>query len=192
MTPPNLKPVDFDHPSIGFILEDKLKNLLGGPLMYDSYYKTFGLRGDETVLDFGCGGGIGSKRLARLLNDKGRLTCVDTSKTWINKARTRLKNVPHAETLLGDIRRLKLPEASFDIVTMIHVLHDIVPEDRDGILQALACILKNGGLLFIREPTRESHGIPVEEIRNRLQQASLKESEFKIRKSEYRGKFMKL
>ena len=78
-----------------------------------------------------------------------------------------------------------------DIVTMIHVLHDIPPEDRDDTLQALARILKNGGALFIREPTRESHGMPMRELQERLLRAGLTESENEIRNSEVRGKFIK-
>ena len=48
---------DFEHPSILLVLEDKLKGLLGGSLLYNPYFKTFGLKGNERVLDFGCGRG---------------------------------------------------------------------------------------------------------------------------------------
>jgi hypothetical protein len=41
------KEIDFEHPSLLFIMEDKLKGLLGGPLFYNSYLKTFGLNGSE-------------------------------------------------------------------------------------------------------------------------------------------------
>ena len=61
------KQVDFENPSVLFILEDKLKGLLGCPLLYNRYFRTFGLKGDERVLDFGCGGGAGSRCLAKLL-----------------------------------------------------------------------------------------------------------------------------
>lgn len=44
---------------------------MGGPLLYDKYFKTFGLTGEEQALDFGCGGGAGSKCLAALLNRDG-------------------------------------------------------------------------------------------------------------------------
>ena len=67
----NFKEYDFEHPSILFILEDKLKGLLGGLILYYPYYKTFRLKGNENVLDFGCGGESGSRCPANLLN-KGR------------------------------------------------------------------------------------------------------------------------
>jgi len=73
------KQVDFENPSFLFVLEDMLKNLIGGMLFYNSYYKTFGLKGNEKVLDFGCGGGTGAKYLMKFLNKSGHLTCVDVA-----------------------------------------------------------------------------------------------------------------
>lgn len=73
------KQVDFENPSALFVLEDILKGLIGGPLLYNPYFRTFALGGNESVLDFGCGGGVGSKCLAKLLNEGGHLTCVDIS-----------------------------------------------------------------------------------------------------------------
>ena len=34
------KGYDFEHPSALFILEDKLKGILGRPLLYNPYFKT--------------------------------------------------------------------------------------------------------------------------------------------------------
>jgi len=44
------KEYDFEKPSWLFILEDMLKSFLGGPLLYNPYIKSFGLKGDEKVL----------------------------------------------------------------------------------------------------------------------------------------------
>jgi ubiquinone/menaquinone biosynthesis C-methylase UbiE len=181
---------DFEHPSVLFILEDKLKGLIGGPLLYNPYFKTFGLRGNENVLDFGCGGGAGSQRLAALLKD-GHLTCVDTSRYWIEKARKRLIKYDQAECKSGDIRELDIPDSFFDVISIIHVIHDIDPGDRQGTISTLSRKLKPGGILFIKERIGKSHGMPVEEIRSRLSDAGLKEIECKETKSEYAGKYKK-
>ena len=45
------RPFDFDNPSKLFIIEDLLKDLLGGPLVYTKYYRSLELKGDEKVLD---------------------------------------------------------------------------------------------------------------------------------------------
>jgi len=190
MSDSEFKEHDFEHPSILFILEDKLKVLLGEPLFYTPYYRTFGLQGNENVLDFGCGGGVGSRCLANLLKD-GHLTCVDVSQYWIEKSRKRLRKYSNVECKAGDIREMDIPYSSFDVITTIHVIHDIHPRDRQGTINALSRKLKPGGILFIKERIEKSHGMPVEEIRASFSSADLKEIEHKKTKSEYMGVYQK-
>jgi len=96
--------VDFDNPSFLFVLEDILKNFLGCLLLYNPYIKSFELRGDEHILDFGCGGGTDSKCILDFLNENGYLTCIDTSGYWVKKAEKRLSKYSNVECKLGDIR----------------------------------------------------------------------------------------
>lgn len=182
---------DFDHPSTLFIIEDKLKGLIGRPILYAPYYRTFGLRGNENILDFGCGGGAGSRCLANFLTN-GHLTCVDVSNYWIQKARKRLKKYNNIDCTSGDIRELEIPDSSFDVISIIHVIHDINPGERQGTINALSRKMKAGATLFIKEPIKKSHGMPVEEIRQLLSSVGLKEIEYKETKSEYLGKYQKL
>jgi len=185
------KQVDFENPSFLFVLEDMLKNLIGGMLFYNSYYKTFGLKGNEKVLDFGCGGGTGAKYLMKFLNKSGHLTCVDVAHYWINKAEKRLKKYPNVECKAGEIGELNIHDSSFDVISIIHVIHDIEPAKRQDKINILARKLKKDGTLFIREPVKKSHGMPVEEIQTLLSNAGLKEAEHTENKSEYRGKFIR-
>ena len=187
----DFKQCDFEHPSILFALEDKLKGILGGPLLYNPYFKTFGLKGTERVLDFGCGGGAGSRCLADILSETGHLTCVDVSSHWIAKTRKRLDKYSNVECKAGDIRELDISDSSFDVISTMHVIHDIAPADRQDIVMTLSRKLKAGGIVFIKEPTKKSHGMPVEEIRATLSKAGLKEIEHKETKSEYTGKYQK-
>jgi ubiquinone/menaquinone biosynthesis C-methylase UbiE len=185
------KQVDFDKPSLLFTLEDGLKNLIGEPLFYKPYFTTFGLKGDETVLDFGCGGGVGSRCLRKLLTSQGHLTCVDISSFWINKAKKRLNKYTNVECKSGDIRELEIPENTCDVISIFHVIHDIAPVERQDIINTLSHKLKANGTIFIREPIKESHGMPVEEIRTLLSGAGLTEIEYKVTKSDYMGKCQK-
>jgi ubiquinone/menaquinone biosynthesis C-methylase UbiE len=182
---------DFEHPSALFVFEDMLKGLIGGPLLYNSYFKTFGLKGDEKVLDFGCGGGAGSRCLLKLLNQNGRLTCVDTSNFWIEKARKRLSKYSNVECYAGDMRELKIPDSTFDVITVFHVIHDIPPAERRDVVRELSKKLKKDGTLFVREPIKKSHGMPVEEILALFSKAGFKETTRKETKSEYMGRFQK-
>ena len=183
------KQVDFENPSALFVLEDILKGLIGGPLLYNPYFKTFGLKGNEKILDFGCGGGAGSKCLAKLLNEEGHLTCVDISNYWTDRATRRLKKHPNVECRVGDIRKLEIPDHSFDVISIVHVIHDIGPEERQDVVTVLCQKLKRDGTVFIREPIKKSHGMPAAEIRTLFENAGLREADYKESKSEYRGRF---
>ncbi len=189
MSDTEFKAYDFEHPSVLFKLEDKLKGLLGGPLLYNPYFQTFGLKGDEKVLDFGCGGGAGSKYLVNLLNQEGHLTCIDLSSYWIERARKRLKRFSNIECKSGDIRKLDIPDSCFDVITVIHVIHDITPEDRQDTLNTLSKKLKTGGIFFVREPVKKPHGMLPEEIVTLFTSAGLTEITHDKTKSEYMAKF---
>lgn len=191
MSDTNFKKYDFEHPSMLFVLEDKLKGLLGGYLLYNPYFKTFGLKGNEKILDFGCGGGAGSRCLAGILSKDGHLTCIDVSSYWISKAKKRLRKYSNVDCKSGDIRELDIMDSSFDVISTIHVIHDIVPAERQNVVSSLSRKLKTNGLFFIREPTKESHGMPVEEIRTLFADAGLKEIEYSVNNSEYMGKYEK-
>ena len=191
MSDNNFKQYDFEHPSILFILEDKLKSLLGGLLLYNPYFKTFALKGNESILDFGCGGGTGSRCLANLLDKGGHLTCIDVSRYWIARARKRLDKYSNVECKSGDIRKLDIPDSSFDVISTSYVIHDITPAERQDIVKVLSQKLKAGGLFFIKEPVKKSHGMPPEEIRALLSDVGLNEIEHKETKSEYMGKYQK-
>lgn len=184
---------DFEHPPFLFVLEDMLKDMVGVPLFYNPYIKTYELKGNERVLDFGCGGGIGSRCLAKYLNQGGHLTCVDISNYWIEKARKRLAKYSNVECWVGNIRELDIPDAWFDVISIFHVIHDIAPAERQDTVKALSRILRAGGIIFIREPTKKSHGMSVDEIRTLFSAAGLKEtSHHKEKKSEYMGKYQKV
>jgi ubiquinone/menaquinone biosynthesis C-methylase UbiE len=190
MTEYTFKQPDFDNPSFLFRSEDKLKSLFGGPF-YKPFIKDFALKGNEHVLDFGCGGGVESRFVLESLKDGGRLTCVDLSDYWIQSAKKRLKKYPNAVCIQGDIRKLDIPDSSFDLIFTIHVIHDIAPAGRQSTVEALARKLKPGCAFYIWEPTKISHGMAIEEIRDLLSKAGLKESSFTQTKSAYKGKFIK-
>jgi len=187
----NFTQVDFDNPSFLFVVEDILKDYLGCLLLYNRYIRSFGIRGNENILDFGCGGGTGSKCLSKHMNENGHLTCIDTSNYWIKRAEKKMNKYTNVECLLGDIRELNIPDSSYDVITIMHVVHDIEPANRQNTINVLSQKLKRNGSLFIWEPIKKSHGMAVSEIQLLFKNANLKEVENRQNKSAYKGKFIK-
>lgn len=142
---------------------------------YRRWVAGLGLRGDERVLDFGSGSGAAARHLLRRLEPRGgHLTCADISPAWQASLRESLSG--HDVTyVLGDIRRLGLPPASFDLVVVHWMLHDVPACDRPAILAELARLLRPGGRLATREPVRPGAGISPAELRVLLRAAGLRE-----------------
>jgi 2-polyprenyl-3-methyl-5-hydroxy-6-metoxy-1,4-benzoquinol methylase len=151
---------------------------------YRRFVRSFGLKGDEMVLDFGCGPGSTSKFIAQVLEKGGgELTCFDLSKAWIERARKNLSRFSNVEYYAQDIRKWDEKNDHFDAVAIHYMLHDIDKSERDEVVRTLAAKMKTGANLFIREPTKEGHGMRPEEIRELMSKNGLEETDSKTIKS---------
>ncbi len=99
------------------------------------------LRGDETVLDAGCGTGRVTRRLLDRLPN-GRVIAVDGSPAMIAKAREALG--PRAEVIVADLLELALPEP-VDVVFSTATFHWI--DDHRRLFERLGGLLRSGGRL---------------------------------------------
>jgi trans-aconitate 2-methyltransferase len=99
------------------------------------------LRGDEVVLDAGCGTGKVTAALAERLPE-GRVIGVDASPRMIEEARSRLG--PDVALMVSDLRELELAEP-VDIVFSNATFHWI--EDHDLLFRRLYTALRSGGRL---------------------------------------------
>ncbi len=155
---------------------------------YKNYIYGLGMKGNEKVLELGSGWGANSLHIAKILSEgNGVLTCIDTSEGWMKILKKRLKNYPNVEYKIGDITKLNIKPDSFDAAIIHFMLHDVEQPLRQDLVNAVSRILKEKGKLFIREPTKESHGIPTEEIRQLMKNSGLKEIDYKESKLIFMG-----
>jgi len=115
-------------------------------------------RGDERVLDVGCGRGLLTVGAARRLTS-GRVVGVDV---WLrgaitgNSAESVLKNAKaegvaeRVEVKEGDARNLPFENGVFDAVVSNFVVHELQKrEDREQIMREMARVLKPGGKIAL-------------------------------------------
>jgi trans-aconitate 2-methyltransferase len=104
------------------------------------------LRGDETVLDAGCGSGRVTERLAERL-PRGRGIALDGSPSMVDAARTRLAHfgdrIAYAVADLG--RPLPIEPASVDAVLSTATFHWV--PDHAALFRNLAAVVRPGGRL---------------------------------------------
>jgi trans-aconitate 2-methyltransferase len=99
------------------------------------------LRGDEVVLDAGCGSGRITQALLERL-PRGRVIAVDASPSMVQAARERLE--PHVEVRMLDLLDLELEEP-VDAILSTATFHWI--SDHDRLFRRLRAALRPGGRL---------------------------------------------
>jgi ubiquinone/menaquinone biosynthesis C-methylase UbiE len=117
-------------------------------------------RGDEAVLDVGCGRGLMLVGAARRLTS-GRATGIDIWQAEDQSANTpeaplanaRLEGASDRVTVqTADMRALPFPDQSFDVVVTHWAVHNLKDEvDRDGALGEMHRVLKAGGRLILTD-----------------------------------------
>jgi trans-aconitate 2-methyltransferase len=99
------------------------------------------LRGDEAVLDAGCGTGRVTRMLVERLSE-GRVVAVDGSAAMVEKVREVLR--PVDEAFVADLTRLELPQPA-DAAVSSAVFHWI--PDHDALFARIRAALEPGGRL---------------------------------------------
>ena len=100
------------------------------------------LRGDERVLDVGCGTGALAYALAPLV---GEVVGVDASEEYLAVAREHAP--PGCTFVLGDAEALPFPYGDFDLVGCLRVLHHV--HRPELVVSELARVTRRGGRLLV-------------------------------------------
>ncbi len=104
------------------------------------------------VLDIASGDGV----LAELLAPHAKsYVCVDASERVVAAARERLKPHRNVRVLIGDMHKLDLPAASFDLALMMQAL--TYAEHPAAAVAEAARLLRRGGRLLITSLARHEH-----------------------------------
>lgn len=106
------------------------------------------LKGDERILDVGCGPGVSTLELAKLLS-KGEAIGVDITDKMLEIARQRAKahRLNNVKFLTEDAMSLSFPDESFDVVFSSYLLPWVPQVDRA--ISEMQRVLKVGGKIGI-------------------------------------------
>jgi SAM-dependent methyltransferase len=133
------------------------------------------LKPGDAVADIGAGTGFYTRRLAKIVGDKGTVYAVDIQQEMLdlltNKmAELKIRNV---KPVLGTITDPKLPARSVDLILMVDVYHEFdYPYE---MAQALCRALKPGGRMVFVEFRGEDPSVPIKRVHKMTQAQVRKE-----------------
>jgi ubiquinone/menaquinone biosynthesis C-methylase UbiE len=108
-----------------------------------------------TVLDMGCGPGMYSIAMAKIIGDGGRVHAVDLWAEGVERLRERIerRGAKNISPIVADVSKtLPLPGEGLDLVLMATVLHDLKEAGvQDGALAEARRLLKRHGTFAVVE-----------------------------------------
>ena len=128
---------------------------IAGTSVYKKFADSLGLRGEEKVLDFGCGHGTVARYTAPQIPG-GRLVCADISRQRLKQCQKNLRKHKNVECIDLGSNDNPFQDETFDIIYCHFVLHEIEDTGRKDTLQRMYRWLKNQGKLIFREPAKDN------------------------------------
>ncbi|HET7213153.1 MAG TPA: class I SAM-dependent methyltransferase [Terriglobia bacterium] len=142
------------HGWFGSLVLSPVMNRVNGQIV-ESTLALLQLRPEHQVLEIGFGGGLGLRRLARLLAG-GRATGVDISPDVVRDGERSFRREIAAGRLRilgGEVSKLPFSDAEFDRVFTVNTIY-FWPDTLQG-LGEIRRVLKNGGLAAVGLRSRE-------------------------------------
>jgi ubiquinone/menaquinone biosynthesis C-methylase UbiE len=153
--------VDHSEASRSYIdILDKFDALPGIQVLKQGAIERCRLREGMSVLDSGCGAGLETVRLARLVAPSGKVTGLDASQAFLAEARKRARDLRlPIEYRQGDAQRLPFADRSFDVARAERLF--LYLQEPAAALAELARVTKNRGSVYVIEPDFETVTINV-------------------------------
>jgi ubiquinone/menaquinone biosynthesis C-methylase UbiE len=117
--------------------------------------RSVGVKAGQSVLDFGCGSGIYTIPVARVVGNRGRVYALDKDREVLDKLMKSadsagLANISKLDTPGGT--QIALANDSMNVVLLFDVFHDYYfssAAERQDLLGEIRRILKQGGILSV-------------------------------------------
>ena len=127
----------------------------------------------EVVADIGAGSGYYTRRLAKLVGEKGTVYAVDIQQEMLDLLTNKMVElkIKNVKPILGTTIDPKLPKASVDMALMVDVYHEFdFPYE---MVEAICKGLKPGGRLVFVEFRKEDPNVPIKLV-HKMSEAQVK------------------
>jgi protein-L-isoaspartate O-methyltransferase len=118
----------------------------------------------DAVADIGAGTGYYTRRLAKVVGDKGAVYAVDIQREMLDLLTNNLTQagITNVKPVLGTLADPKLPRASVDVILMVDVYHEF--SHPYEMAKAMVEALKPGGRMIFVEYRGEDPTVPIKRV----------------------------
>lgn len=184
LAPPGLPASDFPAPRrpISSIVSPQWSDEAARDAAHeaDTVMALLGVRAGMTVADVGAGSGYYVARMARRVGATGTVYGQDIMPRYLRYLRERVDRdeLTNVRLALGDPHDPRLPRTSLDLVTMIHMYHEI--EQPFGLIANLVPSLRPGARIAILDMNRrtDQHGTPPALLRCEMEAVGYRQQSF--------------
>lgn len=149
----------FTFINLTFVVLMFWSSLFGKMIMRDKIINSLNLKGDETILDVGCGRGLLLIGVAKKLNKNGKAVGIDlwrsedlsTNSETVTRDNAKLEGVSDkVELISGDMVNMQFNDSQFDVIVSSMAIHNVpTSEGRFKAIQEIVRTLKVSGHLVI-------------------------------------------
>ena len=184
LAPPGLPANDFPSPRrpISSIVSPQWSDEAARDAVHeaDTVMALLGVRPGMAVADIGAGSGYYVARMARRVGDTGVVYGQDITPRYLRYLRERVDRdqLTNVRLALGEPHDPRLPKQALDLVTMIHMYHEI--EQPFGLLANLVPSLRPGARIAILDMNRrtDQHGTPPALLRCEMEAVGYRQQSF--------------
>jgi ubiquinone/menaquinone biosynthesis C-methylase UbiE len=119
------------------------------------------------LLDVGCGTGRGLYQIA-LAHPDLSFYGLDLSPYYLSVAREVLSEVTHLSLVAENAEQMPFREGCFDVVTSIHLFHELPRNARRNVVREMRRVLRPGGLLVIEDSAQLSDSAELASVLDRF------------------------
>ncbi len=122
------------------------------------------IKSGDAVADIGAGTGFYTRRLAKLVGDKGTVYAVDIQQEMLDLLTNKMAElkIHNVKPILGTITDPKLPKASVDLILMVDVYHEFdFPYE---MTESMCRALNPGGRMVFVEFRGEDPKVPIKPV----------------------------
>ena len=149
-----LKTYDLFPAFFSFIIDNKLRNLIED---MEKNVEIMGVKRGMKILEAGCGSGFVTPALSKAVGKEGFVISVDIQKKMIEKAKRKRGHLQNVDFRISSVSNLNSVETgSIDLAFLYYSFHEI--DKKEEAVDELRRILKEGGILSIKEPRFEVFG----------------------------------